>query len=272
MTKYAAQLEHPDFLRSRQRWVPGISQGLPGVERITDETGFTGSKAIFHGHDSNYSVILSYFPMKRIMVISDTHEDLATIRMVGAYLRDARVDLVIHLGDYYSDTGLLEHEGHRLIKVPGTWDPHYYDPNIPNRRFITVAGWNIFLTHTPESHYNDLADDLKPETVMQSGQADLFLFGHTHRAEIRRRNGLIMINPGHMSCDENRGYPLTFALLDIDVQSVSASLWQLFHDDPFLRKQYDKSSLKPAENLRRSTKRERCITGEKGSQAANEEF
>jgi hypothetical protein len=202
--------------------------------------------------------------MKRIMVISDTHEDMATIRMVGAYLKDARVDLVIHLGDYYSDTGLLEHEGHRLIKVPGTWDPHYYDPNIPNRRFITVAGWNIFLTHTPESHYNDLADDPKPETVMQSGQADLFLFGHTHRAEIRRRNGLIMINPGHMSCDENRGYPLTFALLDIDVQSVSASLWQLFHDDPFLRKQYDKSSLKPAENLRRGTKREICITGENG--------
>ncbi len=193
--------------------------------------------------------------MKKIMVISDTHEDMATIRMVLAYLKDRQVDMVIHLGDYYNDTGFLENEGHRLIKVPGTWDPHYYDPNVPNRRFIEVAGWKIFLTHTPESHYNDLPDDLKPETIIHNGQADLFLYGHTHRAEIKRRKGVIMINPGHMSCDEHRGCPLTFALLDIDAESVSASLRQLFNDDPFLQKKYEKSSLKPAERADRAPKR-----------------
>ena len=187
------------------------------------------------------------------MVISDTHDDMATMRMVGEYLTDAQVDLVIHLGDYYNDTGFLENEGHPLVKVPGTWDPHYYDPNVPNRLFIDVAGWKIFLTHTPESHYNDLADDLKPEAVMQNSQADLFLFGHTHRAEIRRRNGVIMVNPGHMSCDETRGCPLTFALLDIDARSVSVNLRQLFKDDPLLQKKYEKSSPATPHDVNRRT-------------------
>lgn len=189
------------------------------------------------------------------MLISDTHDDMPTMRMVLDYLKDARVDMVIHLGDYYNDTGLLENEGHQLIKVPGTWDPHYYDPNVPNRRFIEVAGWKIFLTHTPESHYNDLADDLKPETILHNGQADLFFYGHTHLAEIKRQKDVIRINPGHMSRDEHRGCPLTFALVEINEKSISASLWQLFNDDPFLVKKYEKPFLKRDERLNRATNR-----------------
>jgi hypothetical protein len=64
-----------------------------------------------------------------------------------------------------------------------------------------------------------------------------------------------MINPGHMSCDEHRGCPLTFALLDINEQSISASLWQLFSDAPFLVKKYEKPSLWRDERLHRATNR-----------------
>jgi putative phosphoesterase len=193
--------------------------------------------------------------MKKIMVISDTHEDMATMRMVLDYLKNTRVDMVIHLGDYYNDSDLLEKEGYPLIKVPGTWDPHYYDRDVPNRKFIDVAGWKVFLTHTPESHYNDLDDDLKPEMILHRGETDLFLYGHTHRAEIKRRKGVIMINPGHMSCDEHRGCPLTFALLDIHKEDISVSLRHLFNDDPFLEKKYEKSSLKYEKRLIRAANR-----------------
>ena len=181
---------------------------------------------------------------KRIMVISDTHEDMATIRMLPEFLEEARVDLVIHLGDYYDDADPIEKAGYSVIRVPGTWDPYYYDRDVPNRKFIEVAGWRIFLSHTPESHYNDLEDDLKPERIVHGGQTDIFLFGHTHRAEIKRRKGVVLINPGHMSCDEHRGCPLTYAMLDLRDGILSAALWQLFHDQPFIAKEYAKSSLK----------------------------
>ncbi len=99
--------------------------------------------------------------MQKIMVISDTHDDRDAIRGVMRYLNSFKVDRIIHLGDYYDDADILEQAGYPLIRVPGTWDTAYYpDPEVNNRKFIEIAGWRIFLTHTPESHYNDLADDI----------------------------------------------------------------------------------------------------------------
>ncbi len=179
------------------------------------------------------------------MVISDTHEDRAAIEGVLDLLKAEQIDQIIHLGDYYDDACLIEERGYHLVKVPGTWDTCYYpNPDVSNRKFIEIGGWKIFISHTPESHYNDLSDDIKPETVVHRGDADIFLYGHTHRAEIRRKNGMVLINPGHMSCDEGRGCPLTYALLEIKEDEVTASIMQLSNDQPYIRKKYIKSSLK----------------------------
>jgi putative phosphoesterase len=183
--------------------------------------------------------------MQKIMVISDTHDDRDAIRGVMRYLKNFKVDRVIHLGDYYDDADILENAGYPLTRVPGTWDTVYYpDPDVCNRKFLEVAGWRIFLTHTPESHYNDRADDIKPETILQGGGADIFLFGHTHIAEIRRRNGTVCINPGHMSSDESRGCPLTFALLEIEAEEMTVSIFQLPDAHPRIRKNYRKRDLR----------------------------
>ncbi len=181
----------------------------------------------------------------KIMVISDTHEDLAAIAGVLDFLKTEKIDRIIHLGDYYDDADLIERQGYDLVKVPGTWDTCYYpSPEVSNRKFIEIGGWKLFLSHTPESHYNDRADDIKPETIIHRGDADIFLYGHTHRAEIKRKNGMVFINPGHMSSDENRGCPLTYALLEIGTDEMTASIMQLFNDQPYLRRKFRKSSLK----------------------------
>lgn len=183
--------------------------------------------------------------MQRVMVISDTHDDRDAIRGVMRYLKSFRVDRIIHLGDYYDDADALERAGYPITRVPGTWDTVYYpDPVVSNRKFIEIAGWRIFLTHTPESHYNDRADDIRPEAILDSGQADIFLFGHTHITEIRRRNGTVCINPGHMSSDESRGCPLTFALLELDPEELTVSIYQLPGPHPRIRKSYRKRDLR----------------------------
>jgi len=183
--------------------------------------------------------------MQTIMVLSDTHDDRDAIRDVLRYLEDRKVDQIIHLGDYYDDANIPEQVGYPLIRVPGTWDMAYYpDPLIRNRRFIEIAGWRAFLTHTPLSHYNDLADDIRPESVIQNGGTDIFLFGHTHITEIRRRNGTVCINPGHLSNDENRGCPLTFALLEIDSEQLNVSIFQFPGPHSRIRKNCRKSDLK----------------------------
>lgn len=182
--------------------------------------------------------------MTKIMIISDTHDDPASMEWTLNYLETEKIDTVIHLGDYYDDASVLEMHGHDLIRVPGTWDTCYYpDPTIANRKYVDVEGWRIFLTHTPESHYNDLSGDIKPESIIVEGTADIFLYGHTHLAEIRERNGMVFVNPGHMTSHENRGYPMTFSILEMDEEKFRASIIRQRDNKRFLQEEFDKMLL-----------------------------
>jgi len=185
------------------------------------------------------------FLMTKIMVISDTHDDSVSMDWTLNYLEIEKIDTVIHLGDYYDDASILEEHGHDLIRVPGTWDTCYYpDPNVENRKFIDVEGWKIFLTHTPESHYNDLPCDIEPESVIVERNADIFLYGHTHIAEMGERNGMVLINPGHMYNYEDRGYPMTFSILEIDEEKLSAGIIRQRDNKQYLQEDFDRGLLR----------------------------
>ena len=183
--------------------------------------------------------------MTKILVISDTHEDSGSMEWTLDYLKTEKIDTVIHLGDYYDDASVLESYGHDLIRVPGTWDACYYsNPDIANRKFIKIEGWRIFLTHTPNSHYNDLDNDITPESVIVEGSADIFLYGHTHITEIKQMDGMVFINPGHMTSDENRGWPMTYSLLEIDAGVLRASVTRFHDNKQILLKEFEKTLLR----------------------------
>lgn len=166
--------------------------------------------------------------MKRIIVLSDTHEDDLAIELLMGCLEGLEIHSVIHLGDYFDDARVIRERGFNLVQVPGTWDESYYrDVSVLNRKSIEIDSWRIFLTHTPESHYNDLRDDPKPETVLERSEADIILFGHTHIAGIRKKNGTVLVNPGHLNSYEGRGCPLTYAILDIGEDSLDVAILQL---------------------------------------------
>jgi len=183
--------------------------------------------------------------MVTILVISDTHDDPSAMEWTLDYLEAEKIDTVIHLGDYYDDADILASNGHNLIRVPGTWDTEYYpDPTVENRKFIDVAGWRIFLTHTPESHYNDLASDIKPESIIVEGTADVFLYGHTHMAELRQRDNIIFFNPGHLTSYECRGCPMTYGLLEIDNDIMNASIVRLRDNKRWFQQTFEKASVR----------------------------
>ncbi len=179
--------------------------------------------------------------MKRLVVLSDTHEDDIALELFMDCLKGMEIDSIIHLGDYFDDARVLKEKGFNLVQVPGTWDESYYrDAGVLNRKSIEVEKWRIFLSHTPESHYNDLHDDPKPEHVLEKSEADIFLFGHTHLAGIHRRNGTILINPGHLNSYEGRGCPLTYAIIDIDENSLDVNILQLPENVVRIRKKFRK--------------------------------
>ncbi|MBG91176.1 MAG: hypothetical protein CL521_05105 [Actinobacteria bacterium] len=152
---------------------------------------------------------------KQIVMISDSHGNMANIDRILSIIQADPVDLLIHLGDDYQDARPIIEAKIPVIQVPGTWTKEYMDFRIDNRRFEDILGWRFFLTHTPEAHFNDRADDPEPSVVWQEGDFDLFCHGHTHRPEIIQDQSRVRLNPGHIKEEMDRGYPATYTQINL---------------------------------------------------------
>jgi uncharacterized protein len=169
----------------------------------------------------------------KLLIASDTHGSAPYIEKCKERIAHHKPNVVFHLGDDYQDADSWRSPHYDLIRVPGTWTQHYLDPYIDNRRVESIRGWKIFLSHTPDSHYNDLQSDVKPEKIIEKQSCDLFLHGHTHRPLIDQVNGVWRVNPGHLKLDDNRGFPPTYAVAIIDPHLISITIYELEDDTVF---------------------------------------
>ena len=133
----------------------------------------------------------------RIAVISDTHGLLRpeVIEIIKTS------DVVIHGGDIGGVRILdeLRAAGKPLFAVRGNNDGV---PDLPDSLTFELNGINFFLVHNKK--------DI-PKTV----EADIIIFGHSHKYYEETINGQLWLNPG--SCGKRRfNLPITMAMLDID--------------------------------------------------------
>jgi putative phosphoesterase len=133
-----------------------------------------------------------------IGILSDTHDDMAAIKK-GVDLFNARnVSHVVHAGDLTSPftfeilSGLHcgitaifgNNDGDRLLlKEKSVGSIH------PQPHMMTLEGKRIVVLHEP-----DLVDALA-----DSGHFDLVIYGHTHRPDIRKVKGTLIVNPGKLA-------------------------------------------------------------------------
>ena len=155
----------------------------------------------------------------KIGVMSDSHGNIENVRQAAEYMMEAEVEYIIHLGDDYYDARILDILPVNVIKVPGSYEAVYQDASIPNRLVEEIAGLRILITHTKDSHRNDLPGDKMPEEFRASGKVDIVLFGHSHSFYAKLEGGILMVNPGHLKADDKKG-EATFALLDINKNST----------------------------------------------------
>ena len=153
----------------------------------------------------------------KVGVVSDSHGNLEYLRRACRMLIERGAEILVHLGDEIEpDSKILAEFPARSICVPGVFEKAYKDPSIPNRILTELGGLRVLITHTPESHENDLPGDLKPEEIRRERKADLILYGHTHLYDARMEEGVLLINPGHLKVSDKKGRPPSFALLDIE--------------------------------------------------------
>lgn len=181
----------------------------------------------------------------KIGVISDSHKDFEALEAAIEIFKKEKIDKIIHLGDDYGDIGsVINNNDSRaaqgrdiipVIKVPGVYDMEYLDPNIPNRVILDFEEVKILLTHSSEPHKKDFSTDGIPLDIAKKENVDIILYGHTHIPEISEKNGFIILNPGHIKKDDNRGYPPTYAVISLKDKNIKIKVIELLTGKELLK-------------------------------------
>ena len=140
----------------------------------------------------------------KILVFSDSHGSLGN--MYEAVERESP-NRILHLGDHFRDAEDLDlaFGGLDILYVPGNCD---YAAQIPANLEIEIDGVRIFLTH---GHLFGVKTGLA--RLLLEGRrldAQLVLFGHTHRPLLQQQDGIWLLNPGSCSALNGSYAAITF--------------------------------------------------------------
>lgn len=139
-----------------------------------------------------------------IGLISDTH-GLMRSDVAGAF---RQVDLILHAGDVGSRDVIAELELIAPVEaVAGNVDP--FELGLPPAIVREVEGRSIRVTHGHE------LGSPTPDALAARYLEDIIVFGHTHRAVVRRVGRTLVVNPGSAGPRRFRLAP-SVALLRID--------------------------------------------------------
>ncbi|MDY6065928.1 MAG: metallophosphoesterase [Finegoldia sp.] len=148
----------------------------------------------------------------KIAIVSDTHGNIT-----NAYdsLSEQKVDMLIHLGDYYEDgENLGSLLGISSYSVKGNNDYHI---DGKEQLILNIEGKRILLTH---GHKYNVSYGL--EDIIRIGkelEIDICMFGHTHRYLNCEMGGLLLLNPGSPSLPRGDGIS-SYMIYDTDENKI----------------------------------------------------
>jgi len=120
-------------------------------------------------------------------LISDTH---GLLRASAMHALDG-VELILHAGDVGNRDVLIELGALApVLAVYGNVDD-IHTPELEAHRWLTREGWPIHV-----SHGHELGHPTPLGLLRHYPDANILVFGHTHRALVHRADGTLVVNPG----------------------------------------------------------------------------
>jgi hypothetical protein len=134
-----------------------------------------------------------------IGLISDTHDNIHAIKKAVEKFNQERVELVLHAGDYIAPF-TAEHFKPLDAHMIGVFGNNCAETELLKKVYSKVgAEIRGYFTEVEAGnlkiallHGHRRQDVEKAET----GGYDVVVTGHTHRAKIEKRNGVLYVNPG----------------------------------------------------------------------------
>ena len=144
----------------------------------------------------------------RIGIISDSHGKRSAL--TKAINRLGKVDIILHLGDLFSDAIYIENTSNiHTVYVRGNCD---FSHEADLYKEIELEGKRFFLTH---GHMYRVKWGMEYLIQARSdGKHDIVLFGHTHIPQVFFERGVLFMNPGS-SAEPRAGKKPTVGLLEI---------------------------------------------------------
>jgi putative phosphoesterase len=121
-----------------------------------------------------------------IGLISDTH----SLVRPGVFDALAGVELILHAGDVGGTSVLTELKAIAPVRaVYGNTDPPD-DPPLQGQLEFQIDGLSVHVSHGHE------LGGPTPERLLEAYDADIIVYGHTHKALVERSGKRLVINPG----------------------------------------------------------------------------
>ena len=146
----------------------------------------------------------------KILIVSDTHGRHSAFDKA---LKEAgKIDALVHLGDTEGGEDYIEAVcGCPAYVLAGNND--FFSDNL--REMEVVFGTKkAFMTH---GHYYYVS--LGPERIIEEGKmrnADIVMFGHTHKPFLEMIDGMIVLNPGSLSNPRQEGRKGSYIMMEIE--------------------------------------------------------
>jgi len=156
----------------------------------------------------------------RLLVLSDSHGHIERMSLAAERVKP---DIIIHLGDHITDAQKLQTQFPHMTlhMVKGNCDVNKAGEN---ELIILAEGVNIFMTH---GHTYNVKMGLTSFVYRaQETEADIALYGHTHRAMIDQVNGLYIMNPGQMERHDGT-LSATYGIITIEKGKIGLEVEKL---------------------------------------------
>ena len=170
--------------------------------------------------------IANFKASKTLGLISDTHVPARARRIPKMVFKIfENVDYIVHAGDLVKLAVLDELEQLApVLAVHGNMDGPEVSGALPKLNSLKIYDWKIGVQHDP----NTLFGRGKMQEIAKQNGFNVFVYGHTHNANIKWEGTTLYINPGSptnpMSSFINKP---SVALLKITKETITPEIVQI---------------------------------------------
>ena len=146
----------------------------------------------------------------KVLIVSDTHKSHRNLEKIIE--REQPFQMLIHLGDLEGGEdyieAVVECEKHM---IRGNNDFFSY---LPAEEEFWIGKKKVFITHGHSYYVSMETEQIREEGAARN--ADIIMFGHTHRPYFEERDGITVLNPGSLSFPRQEGRKSSYMILETD--------------------------------------------------------